>query len=365
MHLKLLTIKNFRNIASANLEFSPEFNFFFGKNAQGKTNLIEAIFYLSQLKSFRTHNRAELIRSGAAESCLGAQFAKDDLTWEIALIVTEAERQVTLNNKAPGRNGEYAKLIPLILFEPRHIYLFRDSPAKRREYLNRALYLHDVGFIELWRDYEQVLRQKNKLLKESGRADLLSLWDEKLVALGSEIVWRRAQWFREMAAYLTREYRELTHTREGFALTYRPCVPADEQAQIAAAFFAQLKLRSGEERERREAIVGPHRDDFVAHLDGRALGDFGSQGENRSAVVALKLAQLKLFAAKFAKVPLFLLDDVASELDPTRCDTLFSYLAQEHTQVFITTTSEGPLSPLYCGHAKGFFVENGTLAQRF
>lgn len=370
MHLKSLQLKNFRNLADERFAFNPEFNFIFGKNAQGKTNIIEAIYYLAELKSFRTTNRRDLICQGSESSRIMATFEKESLSWEIAIALSPAERKVLLNNKKPVGQKAYYELIPLILFEPRHIYLFRDSPSRRREYLNRALYVQDVSFLNLLRDYETVVTQKNRLLKEEPDPELLSAWNEKLIDVGSRIVARRLAWFQEIQADLAREYQSLSGTRERFHLVYRPTQdlfagqPRLEtlgSAEIWQILANKVKAKQGEEIARREAIVGPHRDDFAGFLDGRALGAYGSQGENRTAVIALKLAQLKMYVKKFKKTPLFLLDDVASELDESRCRYLFSYLRDENTQVFLTATENGIRGADFAGHATSFLVENGRV----
>jgi len=367
MHLKKLFLKQYRNISSDEFTFNPEFNFIYGKNAQGKTNLIEAIYYLAELKSFRTTNKNELIQKNALASNLTANFEKDELAWDISITLSSKERKVLLNNKAPKNRKEYYELIPLILFEPRHIYVFRDSPSKRRQYLNRALYIQDVSFLSLLKDYEKALSQKNRLLKDNGDPSLITIWNDKLVSLGAEILFKRLQWFKDMKVFLEEEYKSLSHTGEVFHLNYVSTIGSFEEsttlAEIEVAYKEKFIERSFDEQLRRETLVGPHRDDFISLLDERSVGDYGSQGENRSAVIALKLAQLKMFAQKYKKTPLFLLDDVASELDEDRCQYLFSYLRDEKTQVFLTTTENHIKNDTYKGHANSYLVENGSVSQ--
>lgn len=368
MHLTKLQLRHFRNFAALDLSLNPEFNFVFGRNAQGKTNLIEAIYYLAELKSFRANNKLDLIQKDQEFCKVAAELKKDDLVWQIDLHLTPSERKVLLNQKKPKTQQDYFSLLPLILFEPRHIYLFRDSPTKRRQYLNRALYVQDVSFLKLIRDYEKVIAQKNRCLKDGAPDDLIAVWNDQLINLGTQITLRRHQWFQNIEARLADEYEALSQSGERFRLVYTPrydwlpqLSQVNEQtvAQAMGDLLSQYRVR---ERERRESLVGPHRDDFSAYLDEREVGAFGSQGENRSGVIALKLAQLKLFTQAHQKTPLFLLDDVASELDAHRCRYLFDYLKQENTQVFLTTTEHHDLEKEYAGHCSVFGIQGGQIA---
>lgn len=369
MYLKTLALQQFRNISSLTLELNPEFNFIFGKNAQGKTSIVEAVYYLSTLKSFRTTARDELIRKGDAFAKISALFEKDDLNWEIDIHLAKAGRDVWLNKKKPQNRQQYHDLIPVVLFEPHDIYLFRDSPSVRRQYLNRAVFLQEPGFVTLLRDYEQVIAQKNKLLKERGSSELIQIWNDRLIEFGSELTRLRLDWFHAIQEVLATEYAVLSRSHEKLRLQYRPKQgwfdPENNPTQIELreALVEKILAMRQEESDRRESLVGPHRDDFQAFLGDRELGAFGSQGENRSVVIALKLAQLKLYAEKFKKTPLFLLDDVASELDESRCQYLFSYLKNESTQVFLTTTENRLQGPDFKGHSSSFLVENGTVSQ--
>lgn len=280
MHLKTLALKNFRNLVNQRFEFNPEFNFIFGKNAQGKTNIIESIYYLSELKSFRASNKLDLITNGAESAKIVASFEKESLSWDIDISLSQTERKVLLNNKKPQSRKEYYELIPLILFEPRHIYLFRDSPSQRRQYLNRALYIQDVSFLRLMRDYEKVVSQKNKVLKENFNHQLLDVWNEKLIELGSEVFFLRLKWFREIREYLAREYQSLSGLKERLHFVYKPSQDLFEAERVGATdpytlddirdiLRKKVMEKRSDEIERRETMVGPHRDDFRAYLDDR------------------------------------------------------------------------------------------------
>lgn len=372
MRLDTLTTKNFRNLALQTLTFHPEFNFIFGKNAQGKTNLIEAISYLSELKSFRSTHKSELICTGSDFATLKAKVRNDQNDTDLSITLTHDKREILVNGKSPRSHRDYHTILPTIIFEPRHIYLFRDSPSQRRQYLNRAICLLNPGQVTLLRDYDRVVAQKNRLLKDKAPVSLTEIWNQQIVELGTKIIRQRHEWVTAMSQQLDIEHKSLSHAQETCSLNYEPArrmnlrsldIATMTDADIKALLSQRLKECVFEEYERREALVGPHRDDMCVSLNTRNVGQFGSQGENRTVVIALKLAQLKMFAAQNGYAPLFLLDDVASELDETRRDYLFSYLSQEHAQVFITTT-EKPTSPENMQNRCLFFnVKSGCVEQ--
>lgn len=369
MLLQNLKLKHFRNFGDLEVPLHPHFNFIFGKNAQGKTNLIEALFYLSGLKSFRATNKEELIQNGQEFSKIETCLQKEDLTWNISITLTPQNKQVLVNGKRPQKYRDYFALIPAILFEPRHIYLFRDTPSERRIDLDRSLSLMDATYLDLLQNYKQVISHKNKILKEGVGYNLIEeIWNEKLIDLGSQIIFKRLEWFDEIKTFLTDEYRAISGTKENFALVYHSKIFSDVECESIEQGVIREKLKNflrgqfQEEVRRRESLIGPHRDDFRGLLNERNLSQCASQGENRSAVIALKLAQLKMFEKKFEKAPIFLLDDVASELDETRASYLFSYLRDEAAQVFLTTTENDLIHKEYQGRSYIFLIEEGTVS---
>lgn len=368
--LKRLVLKQFRNFSDLELNPHPQFNFIFGKNAQGKTNIIEAISYLSQLKSFRTPDKHHLIQKEAEFGKIKTLVTKDNLDWDIEITLGQKQRQIHVNGKRPVSRQDYFELLPTILFEPSHIYLFRDSPSERRHYLDHALFLQEPDIADTLKDYKKIITQKNKLLKEGVGLGTLGAWNEKLATLGGEIILKRWQWFQKTNALLTQEYQAVSGLPENLTLVYKPTENSNcrdfSEAPLGAvqtALRIHLEERQADEIARREAFVGPHRDDFFAQLENKNLGTQGSQGENRSAIIALKMAELKMFAQKFNKTPIFLLDDVASELDATRCHYLFSYLRDEAAQVFLTTTENELDIEEYQDRSASFLVEKGTVSQ--
>ncbi len=354
-------------MAQAHIKWHPEFNFLYGQNAQGKTNVLEALHLLSRLKSFRTTDRSEMVRQGCESAVIDGVTRQDDLQWNARITLTATSRQVTLNGKKPKSQAAYASLLPLILFEPQDIYLFRHSPSDRRRALNQAVFLQNPIFLDLFTEYETVVKQKNRLLKDRANPELIAVWNDRLITAGAKLTAARLTLLNELAEGLAAEYEAIAKSGEQLTIHYH-CAAAGKtlegtptEADIAQILTETIKRRYFDELERGESLIGPHRDDITAFLDTRSIGRFGSQGENRSAIIALKLAQLKVYAQTHKRTPLFLLDDVASELDEARCQHLFNYLAKESAQVFITTTEKRLDDAEFRGHSQAFFVRAGTI----
>ena len=365
MHLLSLFLHQFRNYSHFEVNLHPHFNVIIGKNAQGKTNWVEAIHYLGTLQTFRSAEKTDLIMQGKTEATLGARLKRGEVIHDVRVLLTEHTRQIKLDGKKPDLFRDYYGLIPVLLFEPRDVYLMRETPAVRRRAIHRALFLDRPDSLHLIQDYEKVVAQKGKLLKNDHFSqDEMEVWDEKLLILGSELIVRRLNWINQVNSILSDEYNQVAKQSQTLCINYKPKnIPEIENQMEVKAIYEVLKtalIRSKpEEQQRRECVIGPHRDDWEMQIEGRHLSHQGSQGENRSAIIALKSAQVKLFHKEHFEPPLFILDDVASELDSDRVLALFDYLSQIKAQVFLTTTERETISR--CLHEEGlsFLVEEG------
>lgn len=368
MFLQNLKLKNFRNYSSLEAQFHPRFNLIIGKNAQGKTNILEAVYYLSALNSFRSSEKAELIHNQEAAALLEACVVHDGLERSVKIILERDGRKVELNGKKPSPLKNYFGVLPLILFEPKEVYLLRETPSCRRKYLNRAVFLDVAIVAELVRRYDEVITQKNKLLKEGAPQvvwDMIPIWNQKLMEIGTEILMLRLSWFDRINPLLPEEYRKIVPTHEDLRLVFEPSVDVGDEREknsIEKLFHQALEERKTEEIRRRESLVGPHRDNWQAFLGNRLVASLGSQGENRSAIIALKSAQVKLFEKEHGHPPVFLLDDVGSELDLGRLTALLGYLRETHGQVFLSTTEPESLSRFFGSDGLSFMVEEGKVA---
>ena len=383
MHLNYLSLKNFRNYKNQQVGLHPNFNFIFGKNAQGKTNLLEAIYYLGYLKSFRTSARDHLLSEGAKTGVVEASLHEASLvevgpsnppvSHQIRIILEAEKREVWLNQKRPRLFRDYYGLVPVLLFEPGEVYLFRESPSRRRRFLNQAVFLDYPASLKHLRTYDEVVAQKNRILKEApmgqGREREMEIWNEQLAKLGAAIIKQRIEWIQKMNGVVEEEYRNLSHGREEVKIVYHTVVGDQgskdkshwSEGGIFEALQNLIREKEAEERRRGESVVGPHRDDFCLMIDNRSVGLFGSQGENRCAVVALKLSQIKLYEKEHQKPPIFLLDDVVSELDFGRIEGLFSALQTTPGQVFITATEKSKFYNDFKWKGQYFLVEEGEV----
>ena len=362
MRLVSLTLKNFRNYQDEKLTFHPRFNLIIGKNAQGKTNILEAIYYLGYLNPFRQATKEEIITVGTPAGMIGAQIEEEGYESEIKIFLEPKSRRVLFNGKRPEKKS----LLPVLLFEPREIYLFRDSPSIRRKFLDRALVLDNPLMRQVQKEVEEIVRQKNRLLKEEegGRlTDQLEIWNQQLAKMGAKIIFHRLAWIEKINRELSVAYQNLSQGNERLHADYEGTVMVqkdESEVVLEQKILSAIREREGEEIRRRESVVGPHRDDWNCFLDKRALGVHGSQGENRSAIIALKTAQVKIYQKEHGVPPLFLLDDVSSELDFERKKALLSMLAETEGQVVLTTTEPGEITPFFKEKGFSFLVEAGS-----
>ncbi|MBX7147554.1 DNA replication/repair protein RecF [bacterium] len=364
MNIQKLTLKNFRNYSHQVVECHPHFNVIIGPNAQGKTNLLEAVHYLGFLNSFRTSTRHEFVKKNETDALIEADLIRDAINHHIKITLTPHHRDVRLDGKKPQLYRDYYGLIPILLFEPRDVYLFRDSPSKRRRAINKALFLDNPLLLKTIADYDKIVEQKNKVLKEGWGDDQLDVWNEKLAALGASLIAGRLEWIAKMNSCVDIENTNLGGVGK-MQLRYNSMeglLPHMEEKEIYTLLVNQLAQRKNEEKRRRESVVGPHRDDWLVMLDDRDVGVYGSQGENRTSLIALKAAQVTLYEQKWGFPPLFLLDDVASELDPERQKRLFERLSKSAGQVFLTTTKPKNLEGFFDHEGTSFLVEEGHIS---
>jgi DNA replication and repair protein RecF len=347
-----------------------------GTNAQGKTNLLEAIYLLGTFKSFRTAHNRELIRIGAEQAIIvGTVEDEQGIARDLEVQLTPTGRRARVNRKPVRSLHDFFGACPVILFAPEDLALVKGPPAQRRQFLDRAIFTGSPAYLPALRALLGAVQQKQALLRagHGGRqgpaphalaADATrEAWDAALVRHGVEVMRRRARLVADLGPHLARAYRQVAGKHAGEAtIAYRPAAkvdPALPPDALAAKLAAAVEAASAEERRRGVVLVGPHRDDLLLALDGRDLRLYGSQGEQRSFVVAVKLAELALLSERLGTPPLFLLDDVASELDADRRRNLFEALATAGAQVLLTTTELDPGIASQLLDFQVFSVHNG------
>ena len=330
-----LIVKNFRNHHYLSYDFQKGINVLTGPNGVGKTNVVEAIYYLSLARSFRLNEDEGLIQKGKEKAEIESVIKEGGISRKIRIVIGKDGKQVFINNKPISRLSELAKITNIILFEPKDVLLFRGSPKNRRAFLDISLAKQSLPYLEYITRYEKVLKQRNEILKQD-KVDplLLDANTEMLLKLCGPIVSYRQMYVKDINDILIKITRALTGVHAHVEVVYKPFVPYDNNFnQNALEAFNRAK---DNDLKKKVTSIGVHREDFSVLLNGRDIGEFGSQGENRMVALALKLAPYFLIEDK-DKRPVVVLDDVMSELDQNHRLRLVEFL-KKFEQVFITAT---------------------------
>lgn len=366
MRISRLHLEQFRNIESLSVFPCETVNIIYGDNAQGKTNLLEAIWLLSGAKSFRGAKDADLIRFGESRALIESDFfcAGRQQTSKIQL---EGKKTAWLNDIRQDSITAFAGIFTTVVFSPSHLGLVKDGPAGRRKFLDTSICQITPRYIGMIGQYQRILLQRNTLLKDisyaSALLDTLDIWDEKLSALGGVIIRMRMEYTRRLQKEAEDIYKGISMERESFSLDYRPFeLPVQEgqtQREISSLLLEKMMQNRSEDLRSGSTGIGPHRDDLEISINGRSVRSFGSQGQQRSSVLALKLAESRCIGDILGERPVILLDDVMSELDQNRREYLLNHLTG--SQIFITCCDKGYFSRLEGGRV--FRMEHGRLEQ--
>ncbi|MBP5091874.1 MAG: DNA replication/repair protein RecF [Bacilli bacterium] len=335
MILKHLELRNFRNYETLSLDLDPSLNEVIGSNGVGKSNLAEAIHYLSLARSWRTSDERLLIKDGADEASIIADIEEGPLHREVEITIGRDRKRITLNGKPVRRLSELSRLVNVIVFSPADVPLFLGSPGERRGFLDLSISKHSLDYFTLIGRYDKLLKERNAALKAATiDARLVDVITEQMIEVSYPLIKLRALYIKELNRVLPGIVSELKGPGNAVELVYRPFVKADENFTENARNAFQ-KAKESDYRHRATS-VGPHREDFSLLLNGKDIADYGSQGENRIAVLCLKMAPYSLIEDE-GKKPIVVLDDVYSELDDDHAARLGKYL-KGLRQVFVTAT---------------------------
>jgi DNA replication and repair protein RecF len=341
--LQRLTLADFRNYAELELEPAAGLNVFVGANAQGKSNLLEGIAMLGTGKSFRTSRDGDTIRKGFERAALFGHATLRAGTVELACSIERSPRGTRKSYTVNGTNVRYAGYIGkmrVVTFVPADLNLASGTPSARRAFLNIALSQSESRYYHWLAHYRKMMQQKNALLRGAIEPDveLMATYNRGMIESGTEIMLARAVLVRELAHEARRAHSRFAPA-EQLDVTYEPNVVFETASReaISAAFEERLSQCVESEKLRKSSIVGPHRDDAGLTLDRLPLGAFGSQGQQRTAVLALKVAEYAVMRERSKEAPLLLLDDVLSELDEARASAFLREIG-EYEQAFISAT---------------------------
>lgn len=364
MRVVQLGLQDWRNLATARVDTDARFVVLCGDNAQGKTNVLESVWVLATLRSFRESRVARLVRQGADEARLQAVVTgtsgKRRLEWRRQ---RSGSRSLLLDERPCADLSAWFSVLRAVLFCPEHIAVVRGDPGERRRFLDRAAFTASPLHLEVARSYARVVKQKAAALKLP-RIDhaVIRTFDDQIATLGARLAVRRQRMVEELTPSFEAMHTAIAGGGE-VRLRVRGLGRAAEGGEDAArqAIADAIDRVRGDELERRRVLAGPHRDDLDIQLDGRSARAFASQGQARSLVLSLKLAELDA-ARQRGDAPLFLLDDLTSELDSHRMGRLVELLAELPNQVWITTTDPAHLGPLPGGGTQLVRIHEGSVA---
>lgn len=352
MLVRQLSARGWRNLEPLILRPSPRLTVLHGDNGQGKSNVIEAVYYLATLRSFRTSHLPDLIQHGLGEAGaarLGADVTSQGLDRQLKIELAGGARTVTLDGKAVRGAAAVFGAVSVVLFVPEDLLLPRAAPSARRRFLDLAVFNVERGYYKEASAFQKVLRSRNVLLRK-GRVSrvLLETYDEELARTGARVVVRRRSLARALAPRMQEHFKAL-HGELAVDLRYHSAAlvePDAPEEAVAAALLAGLRERHDLDERRRFTGFGPQTDDLEIHLAGRLAREHASQGQLRSLVLALKLAELANVEAVRGDAPVLLLDDVPSELDPHRRQFLFEMIASLSCQTIISVADRKVVPPL-------------------
>ena len=380
MYLKTLHLRQFRNYRDCIVDFDAPKTILVGNNAQGKSNLLEAVELLSTLKSHRSARDRDLILEDAAVAQIRANLERTYGSVELALTLrTQGRRTVALNQESLRRQIDFLGILNSVQFSSLDLELVRGAPERRRSWLDSLLIQLEPIYAYILQQYNQVLRQRNALLKKirgqeaEGRLDeflsndydsQLALWDAQLATAGSRVTRRRARVLERLAPLATAWHASISGSTEVLELTYAPNVSLekDDPEGVQQAFLDRIQLRRIPERTHATTLVGPHRDEVEFTINQTPARSYGSQGQQRTLVLALKLAELKLIEEVVGEAPLLLLDDVLAELDLNRQNQLLDAI-QDRFQTLITTTHLGAFDSQWLNSSQILSVQAGQISR--
>jgi DNA replication and repair protein RecF len=368
MFLQRLALQHFRNYAHADISIDKKVNIFVGPNAQGKTNLLEAIFVLALTKSHRTHQDKELLDWNGGETLLHAEVERRYGTCTLDLSLSPKGKKAKINGLEQKKLSNFIGAMNVVMFAPEDLEIVKGSPGVRRRFLDMEIGQVHPGYLYELSQYQKILQQRNNLLKLGpGRGDadmaMLDVWSDQLARHGVKIIKKRQNFIKKLQTWAERIHAGITAGQESLRIEYAPSLPLAQELDEAVLFDQfMIKLSQAKDQELRRGmtLVGPHRDDLLFYINGKEAHVYGSQGQQRTTALSLKLAEIELIREETGEYPLLLLDDVLSELDEHRQTQLIQTF-QSKVQTFITTTGTDSVHLDRLEDASVFHVRQGRV----
>jgi len=370
MHLETIEMKNFRNYESAELSFSPSINVLIGENAQGKTNLIESIYFLAMARSHRTAKDRELIRWESDFSKVKGHLQKKSHSVPLEIVLSSRGKNAKLNHLEQKKLSDYIGQLNVILFAPEDLSLVQGSPSVRRKFINMELGQMNKIYLYHLTQYQQILKQRNKFLKQAKYEPdydkvYLEVLTEQLAAEGAEVLYHRFAFVKQLTTWAKQVQADISNEKEQLTIHYKTTSSAEDDMDVEEIFaILQEDYDSTltREIERGTTTLGPHRDDLIFYVNDKNIQTYGSQGQQRTTALSLRLAEIELMYETTGEYPVLLLDDVLSELDASRQTHLLNSI-QNKVQTFITTTSLDGVQMELLDDPLIFSVTNGLITE--
>lgn len=365
MFLKTLELRHFRNYDEQRVEFTAPKTILLGENAQGKSNLLESVELLATLKSHRTSRDRDLIQDGYPTAQITAEVSREVGYADIALVLRDKGRRTAIRSgEKLRRQMDFLGALNAVQFSSLDLDLVRGGPGERRNWLDTLLMQLEPVYAYILSQYQQALKQRNALLKQETFPEpaQLALWDAQLAALGTRVIRRRSRGVARLVPLAQFWHGAISGNAEHLQCTYAPNVPMleDDAGVIQSAFLDKIQQRAIAEQNQHTTLVGPHRDDVEFTINETPARQYGSQGQQRTLVLALKLAELELIESVVGEPPLLLLDDVLAELDLNRQNQLLETI-RDRFQTLITTTHLGSFDARWLDASQILQVQAGQL----
>lgn len=344
MFFKSIDLVNFRSYDHLLLKFDPHINIIVGKNGQGKTNILESLYYFAYLKSHRVHDENVLIKNEKKAFKIKCKLKRETLIDELKIEYNQINKKIVYNQTEINKKSEYLQIVNIILFEPSNLEILKGSPNIRREYLNDAISQINGNYYNILNDYNKLLRMRNEFLKSKRNdIDYLDTLDKYFVEKATTIYQMRAKYINKLNEFISQIYQDIMNI-PSLKIEYKSFYETiEDKDKIKDLLILEMKKNYSKEKYTGLTIEGPHKDDFVFVTNFANLKEYGSQGQQRGAVISLKFAEAEIIKKYKNVTPIFLLDDVFSELDGIRKNNLLKYINHDY-QVILTTTDVNKIS---------------------
>jgi len=370
MYLRTLHLRQFRNYQDQRVDFLAPKTILVGNNAQGKSNLLEAVELLATLRSHRMTRDRDLVREAEPVGQINATIERQTGLSDLSLTLRRnGRRTVSLNSESLRRQLDFLGVLNVVQFSSLDLELVRGGPEQRRNWVDTLLIQLEPVYAYILQQYNQVLRQRNAFLKRSQESEFrsqnseLAVWDAQLATTGTRVIRRRARAIERLAPIAQAWHASISGSTEILQVKYAPNVPLEQNNPegVQRAFLEKIQHRAVAEQHQSTTLVGPHRDEIELTINQTPARQYGSQGQQRTLVLALKLAELKLIEQVIGEPPLLLLDDVLAELDPSRQNQLLDAI-QDRFQTLITTTHLGSFDSQWLKASQILSVQAGQIS---